>query len=176
MNRPWLLLSFAVLTLEMSFALPSLGQAPANTATSAQKEQIASAGKKGSITLVCNAERPSQVQRFLLSCPGSTQVDVAVADCCLPGDHWQVKLKSWDLAPNTSVETSPGGASIFGTPARVYNYGGPASNKTLVALIECSYLHGINVFPAGAFLSVYGDGGICSSTDLGSVDQIDRTP
>ena len=125
------------------------------------------------LSLVCTLQRPSQVQRFFIQCaPGTAQLDVAVADCCIPGDHWQVKVKSWDAAPKTAGATAPGPGPVFGVPARVFNYGGP---HELRALIECSYLHGINVFPAGAFITVTSPGA-CTNTNVGLEDIIDRAP
>ena len=126
--------------------------------------------------LTCELARPSQIQRYFIDCtPGTTQIDVAVADCCIPGDHWQVKAKAWDAAPNTAVETAPPN-NVFSPPGRVLNYGGTSHNHDLKALVECSYLNGVDVFPAGAFITVTSAGGSCTSTPLGLEDRIDRTP
>ena len=125
------------------------------------------------ILLSCLLWRPGQVQRYAVSCPGTKQLDVRVADCCIPGDHWQVKVKSWDFKPNTAVATSPGGDGDFSAPARVFTY---SSSRDMNALIECSYLHGVNVFPAESFLLVESSGGACSVTDVGITEEIDRSP
>ena len=69
------------------------------------------------------------------------QLPFQIADYCVPQDHWQLKGKAWDVAPQTAVTTSPGPRNQYGVPARVYNYGGTANNpRTLDTLIECSYV------------------------------------
>ena len=127
-------------------------------------------------TVVCNLDRPSEVQRFAVQCSGATRLDAQVADCCIDGDHWETKVKAWDKAPNTGVATSPGPANMFGVTTRVYNYGGtPQSPGHISALVDCSYIHGIDVFPAGSFVALSSDGA-CTVTDLGTQDAINRTP
>lgn len=127
-------------------------------------------------TVTCNLDRPSEVQRFAVQCTGATRLDAQVADCCMDGDHWETKVKAWDRAPNTAVTTSPGAANLFGVSTRVYNYGGtPQSPGHISALVDCSYIHGIDVFPAGSFIALSSDGS-CSVTDLGTQDAIHRTP
>jgi hypothetical protein len=127
--------------------------------------------------LACFLERPGQVQRYAVVCDGATRLDVSVADCCVPGDHWQAKVKSWDALPNTAVTTSPGGRDRPGILARVYNYGGPAQNPfQLRATIECTYLHGTNLFPAEGTLLVRPNAGACTFEDAGVEDEIGRTP
>jgi hypothetical protein len=123
--------------------------------------------------------RPSSVRRYFVTCTGSTELDVAVSDFGTPGDHWQAKVKAWDTMPNTAVATAPGTVNVFSAPARVFNYGGTPANRNLTALIEVSYLHGVNVFPlpdgAGGFMIVT-SAGPCTIEDLGIEDRIDRTP
>jgi len=127
-------------------------------------------------TVTCNLDRPSEVQRFAVQCTGATRLDAQVADCCMDGDHWETKVKAWDKSPNTAVTTSPGPANMFGVSTRVYNYGGtPQSPGHISALVDCSYIHGIDVFPAGSFIALSSDGS-CSVTDLGTQDAINRTP
>ncbi|WP_225888705.1 hypothetical protein [Myxococcus xanthus] len=82
-------------------------------------------------------------------------------------------MKSWDFKPNTAVATSPGGDGDFSAPARVFTY---SSSRDMNALIECSYLHGVNIFPAESFLLVESSGGACSVTDVGITEEIDRSP
>jgi hypothetical protein len=182
MSRSWsrnVPLCLAVLAATWAFSpAPAGAQQRSNVPTAADRDKAAAiaapAGQK-KLSLVCTLQRPSQIQRFFVVCTGTTQIDVAIADCCIPGDHWQVKVKSWDADPNTAVATAPGPANVFSAPARVFNYGGTPNNKDLKALIECSYLHGVNVFPAGSFINVTSSG-TCTSTDLGLEDRIDRTP
>ena len=127
-------------------------------------------------TVVCNLDRPSEVQRYSVTCNGATRLDAQVADCCMDGDHWEAKVKNWDRAPNTGVTTAPGPANAFGVTTRVYNYGGtPQSPGHISAEVDCSYIHGIDVFPAGSYIVLSSDGA-CSVTDLGTQDAINRTP
>lgn len=126
--------------------------------------------------VVCNLDRPSEIQRYNVTCTGATRLDAQVADCCMVGDHWEAKIKAWDSAPNTAVTTAPGAVNVFGVSSRVYNYGGTAQAPgQLNAEVDCSYIHGINVFPAGANLALSSDG-TCTVTDLGTSDAINRTP
>lgn len=122
--------------------------------------------------LPCQLQEPSQVQRFRITCTNTSKIDVKVADCCIPGDHWQVKVKQWDSRPNTAVTTAPGGDRNFGVAARVYTY---SSSENVDALIECSYPHGVNVFPAGSEILVEFSG-TCNATNLGVTHEFDRTP
>jgi hypothetical protein len=127
-------------------------------------------------TVVCNLDRPSEVQRYAVTCTGASRLDAHVADCCMDGDHWEAKIKNWDRAPNTGVTTSPGPANAFGVITRVYNYGGTPQNPGHIsAEVDCSYIHGIDVFPAGSYIALSSDGN-CSVTDLGTQDSINRTP
>jgi len=126
--------------------------------------------------LICSAETPADVTGYRIVCSGASFLDFQIADCCMPGDHWQLKGKAWDLHPNTAVTTSPGPDSIYGLPARVYNYGGTTDNpKGLDVYLECTYLHGVNVFSAGSFILVSSDG-TCTVTPDPIRRRIDRTP
>lgn len=126
---------------------------------------------------LCHLERPSQIQRYTVTCSDATLLDVEVEDVAVSGDHWQVKVKSWDGSPNMAVATAPGPADVFGANARVYSYGGGKGSSTLRALVECSYLHGTNVFPADGVVRLSTDG-TCTinSTALPLEDEIDRSP
>ena len=183
-NRRVVTMSLGILAA-IGFAwTPVSGQAPgqkgqSNLPTPAEHERIRAMAVPPGVSqlhLTCQLDRPSQVQRFYVVCtPGTTQIGVATADCCIPGDHWQVKVKAWDEKPNTAVQTAPPN-NVFSPPAQVLNYGGTPNNKDLKALIECSYLNGVDVFPAGSFIVVSSTGGTCTSTPLGLEDRIDRTP
>lgn len=94
----------------------------------------------------CDLAAPAEVQGYHVVCAGGTFLDFYSADCCLPFDHWELKGKNWDDDPNTAVTTAPGPANVFGVPGRVYTYGA----NPLDAYIECTYIHGINVFPASS--------------------------
>ena len=127
-------------------------------------------------SLTCTLLRPSEVQRYNVRCTGATRLDVQMADCCIAGDHWEGKSKNWDSRPNTAVTTSPGPANVFGVASRVYNYGGaPQNPRNIDAEVDCSYIHGVDVFPAASFIILSSDG-VCRVTDLGKRDAINRTP
>ncbi len=186
-KRRWLvaMLEAGMLVLAMGFASPAAyAQAASPTAKSnlpseAERSRflaIAPQPGKGQLNLACDLSRPSQIQRYFVVCtPGTTQIEVAIADCCIPGDHWQVKVKAWDASPNTAVQTAPPN-NVFSPPAQVLNYGGTAHNRDLEALVECSYIDGVDVWPAGSSITVASVGGTCTSTNLGLEDAIDRTP
>lgn len=124
----------------------------------------------------CTLNRPSEVVGYDVQCTAASFLDARSADCCISGDHFQVKVKSWDNAPNTAVTTSPGPAGLFGVPARVYNYGGTPQNPgNLRAYVECSYLHGVNVFGAGSTIDLSSDGNCFVTPDPGR-SRIDRSP
>lgn len=127
-------------------------------------------------TVICSLFHPAQVQGYDIECTGATFLDASHADCCIDGDHFQSKLKNWDRAPNTAVTTSPGPAGAFGVPARVYNYGGtPENPRNLHAYLECTYLHGVDIFGAGSFIGLSSDG-ICTVTADPLRSRIDRSP
>jgi hypothetical protein len=119
----------------------------------------------GSQTFVpCMLERPGQVHRYAVTCPATRYIDVKIADCCMPGDHWEVMVKTWDFKPNSAIATSPGGDGDFSTSARVFTY---SSSRDMSALIECRYLHGLSQFPADADLVIETPGSPCTVEDLG---------
>jgi len=119
--------------------------------------------------LTCLLTRPGQVHRFALTCPTTRQIDARVADCCVVGDHWEVKVKTWDTRPNTAVASAPGGSGDFSAAARVFTYTG---TRDLHALIECRYLHGTTLFPAEADILVSSYTSTCTAQDLGVSDEI----
>lgn len=124
----------------------------------------------------CTLGRPSDIQGYDVRCTNATFLDARSADCCIPGDHFQVKVKNWDRAPNTAVTTSPGPAGVFGVPARVYNYNGtPENPRNLHARVECGYLHGVDVFGAGSTVDLSSDG-TCVVTADPLISRIDRSP
>lgn len=124
----------------------------------------------------CTLFRPSEVQGYDIQCFNASFLDARHADCCIPGDHFQSKLKNWDNAPNTAVTTSPGPAGLFGVPARVYNYGGtPQNPRHFHAYLECTYIHGVDVFPAGSTIDLSSDGN-CTVTPDPVRSRIDRSP
>jgi len=131
-----------------------------------QQSSVAQSLQEVSFTCVLNA--PYEVQRYAIACDSAKYVDVTVADCCISGDIWKATVKSWDQKPNTSSTISPDLANEKSNPARVYNYGGTenAPDK-LTALLECSYNHGVNVFPAGALFKIKSDG-YCTVKNLGN--------
>lgn len=124
----------------------------------------------------CTLFRPSEVQGYDIRCTNAGFLDARIADCCIAGDHFQVKVKNWDRAPNTAVTTSPGPAGAFGVPARVYNYGGTPQNPgNLHAYVQCTYLHGVDVFGAGSTIDLSSDGNCVVTADVPR-SRIDRSP
>ena len=74
------------------------------------------------------------------------------------------------------MTTSPGPAGVFGVPARVYNYGGtPENPRNLHAYLECTYLHGVDIFGAGSTIDLSSDGN-CTVTADPVRSRIDRSP
>ena len=125
---------------------------------------------------ICRNAGPWEVTGFRITCNLGTFLDFHVADCCVPGDHWQLKGKAWDANPNTGVTTAPGPANLFGVAGRVFNYGGPPTNRNLTAYVECSYLHGVNLFLADSFVWFSSDAANCNVAPDPPVNRIDRTP
>ena len=63
-----------------------------------------------------------EVVNYRVECEDATYVDYSIRDCCIPGDHWQLKGKVWDNYPNTAVTTTPGDPiNSPGSVSRVYN-------------------------------------------------------
>ena len=125
---------------------------------------------------LCRNGGPSEVTGFVVSCQNSTFLDFHIADCCIPGDHWQLKGKAWDANPNTGVTTSPGPMNVYSVPGRIYNYGGtPQRPRLLNAYVECSYLTGTNWFLADSFVAFSSDGACTVAADP-TVRRIDRAP
>ncbi len=173
-------------SLSVTLAMGQIQSAPAdgsdNAPTELEKEHPPPATDVAPDTrfqqvLFCTLDRPSEVQRYNVQCTNARRVDVQIADCCIPGDHWEAKSKAWDAAPNTAVTTSPGAQNVFGLRSRVYNYGGTPQNlRNINVEVDCSYIHGVNVFGAGSFLRITSDSPNCVVTDLGKRDSINRTP
>lgn len=161
-----------------ALAIPALGQAgseprdnaPLEFAEPACQPVLNQQGIQVALACdLCTLQRPGQVQRFAVTCPApATTLDAFISDGFIPGDHWQLKVKIWDNNPNTAVTTSPGPVIAFSTSARTYTYG-----TTVNALAECSYLHGVNIFPASSFIA-FSPG--CTVTSLGVTDEISRSP
>lgn len=125
---------------------------------------------------ICESSGPAEVTGYRVTCANATFLDFHIADCCVPGDHWQLKGKAWDVNPNTAVTTSPGPANAYGLAGRVYNYGGTGWNPGgLDAYVECSYLNGVNLFAAGSYV-LFSSDGTCTVTPDPVVRRIDRTP
>ncbi|HEX5745959.1 MAG TPA: hypothetical protein VFZ09_06930 [Archangium sp.] len=120
--------------------------------------------------LSCMLDFPSQVRRFAVTCPGTRHIDVKLADCCDAGDHWQVTVRSWDPKPNVAVASASGANGEFSMPARVFTY---HRTRDMNALIECSYLHGRNLFPAEADILVETPGAPCTVRELGFSSEAD---
>ncbi len=125
---------------------------------------------------VCSLNGPAEVQGFRVRCSSASFLDFQIADCCIPGDHWQLKGKNWDRAPNEAVTTSPGPANQYGVAGRVYNYGGTPNNpKHIDAYVQCTYLDGVDVFGAGSFV-LFSSDGTCTVTADAVRSRIDRVP
>jgi hypothetical protein len=120
----------------------------------------------------CDIFGPAEVQGYRVVCPAATFLDFYISDGFIPLDHWELKGKNWDLAPNTGVTTSPGPVIAYSVPGRVYTYGA----NPLDAYIECTYIHGINVFPASSFIIFTSDAAACTVTPDPVRSRINRTP
>jgi len=120
----------------------------------------------------CDIFGPAEVQGYRVVCPGGSFLDFFMSDGFIPGDHWELKGKNWDLFPNSAVTTSPGPVIQYGVPGRVYTYGA----NPLDAYIECSYIHGVNIFPASGFIIFASDAGNCTVTPDPVRSRINRTP
>jgi hypothetical protein len=169
----------ALLTLSLSVS-GAVSAAVSNEPTLSEKASPPSSSEVDEAVIwrqqvVCTTFFPAEVQGYRITCNGGSFLDARIADCCIAGDHWQAKLKAWDGNPNSSVATSPGAANLFGTPARVYNYGGTSFNNGISAYLECSYLHGVNVFGASSFIDLSSNGN-CTVTADPIRARIDRTP
>lgn len=128
--------------------------------------------------VICQANSPADVTGYHVECNNASYLGFQISDCCLASDHWQLKGKSWDKYPNTAVTTAPDllGSILYGLPARIYNYGGTSfSPRRLDAYLECSYLNGVDVFPAGSWVLLSSDGS-CTVTPDTTIRRIDRTP
>ena len=124
----------------------------------------------------CDLFGPAEVQGYRLQCFGGNFVDFFVSDGFIPGDHWELKGKNWDTAPNTGVTTSPGPVVAYSRAGRVYNYGGtPTNPRNLDTYVECTYLHGVDVFPASSFV-LFASDGTCVVTADAIRSRINRTP
>lgn len=121
---------------------------------------------------LCRSGGPADVVGFRVQC-FATFVDFHTADCCIPGDHWQLKGKIWDANPNTGVTTAPGPVPIYSVQGRAYNYSGVPGK--LDAYVECSYLNGVNTFLADTFV-VFSSDGACAVFPDPVVRRIDRAP
>src|SRR6185436_10395942 len=124
---------------------------------------------------ICRNASPAEVTGFRVQCPNATFLDFHIADCCLPGDHWQLKGKAWDANPNTAVTTSPGPVPVYSVPGRVYRYAGTPFTRSVDAYVECSYLHGVRVFLADSYVHFSSDAA-CTVTPDPGIRRIDRTP
>ena len=157
----------------VAIAPPPLSAQDSNTFSGARGPGYE--GEDREVILICDASAPSTVQRFRAECANTPSLEVDVADCCIPGDHFQVKVKVYDAAPNTAITTSSGEADRFGEDAKVYNYGGTPENPgVLDATIECSYLHGVGLFPAGSSVRIRPESGTCFVSFLGEEERIEE--
>ncbi|HEX4959531.1 MAG TPA: hypothetical protein VF173_01735 [Thermoanaerobaculia bacterium] len=171
-----LLLPLALLAAAPAGAQATKGNTPGATDSRPSLSPAPPVDVKYEQKVECVANAPQEITGYYVVCAGASYLDFAIADCCIPGDHWQLKGKVWDGNPNTAVTTAPGGAGILGVAGRIYNYGGTPSNPAgLNAYVECSYPHGVNVFPAGSTVLFTSDGA-CTLTQDPVVRRIDRTP
>ena len=125
----------------------------------------------------CSINGPAEVQGYRVQCKDASYIDFSIADCCISGDHWQLKAKNWDSAPNTAVTNSPGKAGAFSNAARTYNYGGTPQNPgNMDTYLQCSMLHGVDVFGAGSYIHIVSDASNCTVTPDTKRSRIDRAP
>ncbi len=156
------------------FAIGTPGEAAYGPYTS-PVAKVASTSTWSEVWL-CVIFGPAEVQGYRVRCSGANYLDFAIADCCIPGDHWELKGKNWDVYPNTSVTTAPGPAVAYGQTSRVYNYGGTGWNPgNIDSYQECTYPHGVDVFGAGSYITFSSDG-LCTVTPDVVRSRINRTP
>ena len=165
--------AIAALVLGTPIAAMSLSPATAQqggTTTSPNSKGNSITSTRGATFVSFSLARPSNVQRYLVTCSDATRLDVNIADCCIAGDHYEATVKCWDAKPNTAVTTSPGAADVFGANARVFDYG---HSSDLTAVIEVRYLNGVNAFSAGGSMNIVSNGScVPAVTDLGIIDEI----
>jgi hypothetical protein len=126
--------------------LVSFGAFAQNAEVTATKEAVLT--EDGDTTYYLNFERPNQVQRYFLECSDATKLHVSVMDCCMDGDQFEATLRGWDAKPCKNVTMAPEDANKWSPFVAFENWrGGP-----LRAMIEIRYPHGVNVFPAGAWV------------------------
>jgi len=178
-RTPALLTLFALLVVLLPVTASAAGPATNEATASAKAAPPASPEEDAtaiwSERVDCTLFSPAEVQGYRISCAGGSFFDARISDCCIPGDHWQLKVKAYDANPNTGVTTSPGGVIAYGVPARAYNYGGTAYNAGITLYAECTYLHGVNVFGASSYVAFSSDG-VCTVTRDPVRARIDRTP
>ena len=115
-------------------------------------------------------DRPSQVQRYLVTVPDGTRIDTIIEDGGLNGDHWVATCKVWDAKPNTAVASAPGPVGSFSAPARCFSY---SAAGFMQMVVEVTYSHGINLFGASGDLTFTNTGPTAPTvTDLGITDDI----
>lgn len=125
----------------------------------------------------CDLFGPAEVQGYRIQCSGGTWVDFFISDGFVRGDHWELKGKNWDSGPNTGVTTCDGGVISYSVAGRVWNYGGTPSNPgNLDSYVECTYLHGVDLFGASAFVIFASDAPGCVVTPDPIRPRINRTP
>jgi hypothetical protein len=124
-------------------------------------------------TLSCVLDRPFQIQRFALSCPGTTRVLAQIADCCIPGDRW--RLTGAVVDPFTIIEQTfaSGEVDSFSSTSLTLR---ASDSGPLEALLECSYSGGVNAFPAESTIRIQPDQGACGVTMLELDERIWRAP
>ncbi|HZH12876.1 MAG TPA: hypothetical protein VE057_00790 [Archangium sp.] len=160
---------------EEAEARPARDKPEGNIRTPAERQSRRTSMSRSSLAgnqlfLTCMLDFPGEVKRFAVTCPTTRYIDVKLADCCNAGDHWQVTVKSWDPKPTLAIASSSGANGDFSMPARVYTY---SSTRDMTALVECSYLHGLNFFPAEADILVETPGAPCSVRELGAVEAVE---
>ncbi|HEX5761187.1 MAG TPA: hypothetical protein VF121_18530 [Thermoanaerobaculia bacterium] len=124
----------------------------------------------------CTLGGPAEVQGYRIQCNNASFLDSHIADGFIPGDHWELKSKNWDKAPNTAVTTSPGANLQWSVAGRVYNYGGTLQHPNHIdTYVECTYLHGVDVWGAASYV-VFSSNGTCTVTPDPKRSRINRTP
>lgn len=180
MRNRWIQTGFAIAVLMLtSGATAQVATTPNHGFADGEELPVAEEVDERAIwvrSVDCTLTRPSDVQGYDIQCTNASFLDARHADFFIPGDHFQSKLKAWDWKPNTAVTTSPGPGGVFGVPARVYNYGGtPENPRYLHVYLECTYIHGVNIFPAGSTITLSSDGN-CAVVGDPIRSRIDRSP
>jgi len=138
-------LLFAILCLALPAAAAAAGNSQGAVGAAATTQRV---GAQLVTTKAITFTNPHEIKLYHVTCAKGKWLKAQIADCCIPGDKWELKVDVKDALPNEGVTMAPGGAGVWSFPARVLTYGKPVD-----ALVRVSYPHGgVAQWPAGATL------------------------